>query len=64
MENCRGCFGALHKCFYVKGVEKFKCPCVTCLVKMMCYDDICDDFVTFAERYDEGEKNDKKTKTN
>jgi hypothetical protein len=56
LEDCKGCIGTLHGCLYIKGVEKFKCPCVICLVKVMC-EPICDDFVEFAHRYEEGEKN-------
>ena len=44
MEYCKGC---LSKCaYYMAEITSNKCPCTTCLVKMVCNTE-CTEYTTF-----------------
>ena len=49
MNNCKGCID-MGRCEFGKLADTLKCPCRMCLVKTMCYSDVCDDFKLFVER--------------
>ncbi len=50
MENCKGCLGIINNCYYSKYVDKFNCPCVICLVKVVCRRR-CNEFDKSTEQY-------------
>ncbi len=50
---CKGCLSMYTGCSYIKGAKEFKCPCITCLIKVVC-EEGCEKFENFISQCLEG----------
>ena len=51
-EECSGCIMINHHCHYIAVIPeaRSKCPCLKCIVKVVCtFDDVCDDYAKYSD---------------
>ncbi len=46
---CKGCLSAEVDCYYSTHAETFKCPCIICIIKIVC-ERGCEEFGKFRDK--------------